>query len=172
MQRQIIGSIPVLIRALVFSRRCSPRLRHVRPRTPARQPALRIFPAFGCSTAAMFSTFPAMQPPCSLGPGRSSSPRGNGDGPNVAISFAENTDPFIKNCDPLGVPRVLLANHPFKIIPAAGEIRLKPQLREEPRFSRYDMDGRQHPKDLDPSWWGNSIEHRDGDSLASETRLV
>src|SRR5271170_883342 len=37
----------------------------------------------------------------------------NQHGPHVVLDYASNTDPFIKACDPLGVPRVLLANHPF-----------------------------------------------------------
>jgi hypothetical protein len=79
----------------------------------------------------------------------------NGHGPNIALGYDSNTDPFIKYCDPLGVPRVLLANHPFKIVSLPAEIIV---LYERSRDSReIYADGRQHPKDLDPSWWGNSI---------------
>jgi hypothetical protein len=31
------------------------------------------------------------------------------------------------------------------------------------------MDGREHPKDLDPSYYGNSIGHREGDSIVVDT---
>ena len=44
--------------------------------------------------------------------------------PHVVIDYASNTDPFIKACDPLGVPRVLLANHPFKVVQTPSEMIL------------------------------------------------
>jgi hypothetical protein len=91
----------------------------------------------------------------------------NGHGPNVVLDFASNTDPFIKSCDPLGVPRVLLANHPFKIVPVAGEMLV---LYERSHgFREIYMDGREHPKDLDASWWGHSIGKWDGDALVVDT---
>jgi len=31
------------------------------------------------------------------------------------------------------------------------------------------MDGRQHPKELDPTWWGHSIGHYEGDTLVIDT---
>jgi hypothetical protein len=91
----------------------------------------------------------------------------NGHGPNVVIDFASNTDPFIKSCDPLGVPRVLLANHPFKIVPAAGEMIILYERSHD--FREIYMDGRAHPKDLDPTWWGHSIGHWEGDTLVVDT---
>jgi hypothetical protein len=91
----------------------------------------------------------------------------NGHGPNVVVDFASNTDPFIKACDPLGVPRVLLANHPFKIVPAAGEMVMLYERSHD--FREIYMDGREHPKDLDPSWWGHSIGKWDGDTLVVDT---
>jgi len=91
----------------------------------------------------------------------------NGHGPNVVVDFASNTDPFIKACDPLGVPRVLLANHPFKMVPAAGEMIVLYERSHD--FREIYMDGREHPKDLDPSWWGHSIGKWDGDILVVDT---
>lgn len=91
----------------------------------------------------------------------------NGHGPNVALDFTSNTDPFIKACDPLGLPRVLLANHPFKIIPAAGEIVILYERSHD--FREIYMDGRSHPADPDPSWWGHSIGKWQGDTLVVDS---
>jgi hypothetical protein len=91
----------------------------------------------------------------------------NGHGPNVALDFASNTDPFIKSCDPLGLPRVLLANHPFKIVSAAGEIVILYERSHD--FREIYMDGRSHPSDPDPSWWGNSIGKWQGDTLVIDS---
>jgi hypothetical protein len=88
-------------------------------------------------------------------------------GPNAALNFAANNDPYIRYCDPLGVPRILLANHPFKMVQAPGELII---LYERSRgFREIYMDGREHPKDLDPSWWGDSIGKWDGDTLVIDS---
>jgi hypothetical protein len=79
----------------------------------------------------------------------------NQHGPNVVLDYEHNTDPFIKYCDPLGVPRVLLANHPYKMVPLPAEVIILYERSHD--FREIYTDGREHPKDLDPSWWGNSI---------------
>ena len=91
----------------------------------------------------------------------------NQHGPHVVLDYASNTDPFIKACDPLGVPRVLLANHPFKIVQAPSEVILLYERSHD--FREVYMDGRDHPKDMDPSWWGNSIGKWDGDTLVIDS---
>jgi hypothetical protein len=91
----------------------------------------------------------------------------NGHGPHRVIDFADNTDPFIKACDPLGVPRILLANHPFKVVQTPSEVILLYERSHD--FREIYMDGREHPKDLDPSWWGHSIGKWDGDALAIDS---
>jgi hypothetical protein len=88
-------------------------------------------------------------------------------GPNAALDFSVDNDPYVRYCDPLGVPRILLANHPFKIVQAPGEMII---LYERSRgFREIYMDGREHPKDLDPSWWGHSIGKWDGDTLVIDS---
>ena len=91
----------------------------------------------------------------------------NQHGPHVVIDFESNTDPFIKACDPLGVPRVLLANHPFKVVQTPSEVILLYERSHD--FREVYMDGREHPKDMDPSWWGHSIGKWDGDTLAIDS---
>ena len=161
MRKQIVGSIPVLLVAAGFLPDDVRSGVRAPARTPAPHPALRIFPAFGFRSGGNVFDLPRdAAAHAAWRPRRNSIPRGTATGPMWSSDFAENTDPFIKNCDPLGVPRVLLANHPFKIVPAAGEMLILYERSHD--FREIYMDGRQHPKDLDPSWWGHSIGHWDG----------
>jgi hypothetical protein len=91
----------------------------------------------------------------------------NTHGPNPVIDIESNTDPFLKSCEPLGVPRVLLANHPFKMVPAAGELIVLYERSHD--FREIYMDGREHTQDLEASWWGHSIGKWDGDTLVVDT---
>ena len=91
----------------------------------------------------------------------------SGHSPNVSLGYDTNTDPFIKYCDPLGVPRVLLANHPFKMIPLPNEVIVLYERSHD--FRELYTDGRQHPKDLDPSWWGHSIGKWEDGALAVDS---
>jgi hypothetical protein len=118
----------------------------------------------GSVSAFEFPRNPAPMQPAALAKFNSEK---NGHGPNAIIDFASNTDPFLKSCEPLGVPRVLLANHPFKIIPAAGEVIVLYERSHD--FREIHMDGRGHPKDLDPSWWGHSIGRWEGETLVVDT---
>lgn len=154
MRRRIIGLIPVLLAALAFSQAA-----HAQT-TPDLS---GVWLQYGGNVFDLPRDAAPMQPAAKA---KFDTER-NGHGPNVVIDFASNTDPFIKSCDPLGVPRVLLANHPFKIVPAAGEIIILYERSHD--FREIYMDGRQHPKDLDPSWWGHSIGHWDGDALVIDT---
>ena len=91
----------------------------------------------------------------------------NTHGPSPVIDIESNTDPFLKSCEPLGVPRVLLANHPFKMVPAASEMIVLYERSHD--FREIYMDGRQHPQDLEASWWGHSIGKWYGDTLVVDT---
>jgi hypothetical protein len=77
--------------------------------------------------------------------------------------FAIEPDPFLQFCDPLGVPRVLLTNTPIKIVPTAGEVIMLYERNHD--FREVYTDGREHPKDPDPSWWGHSIGRWDGNTF-------
>lgn len=76
------------------------------------------------------------------------------------------TDPYL-SCYPPGVPRILLIPFPFEIIQASGRILM---LFEYDHFVRQIYtDGREHPKDLGPTWMGNSIGNWNGDTLVIDT---
>lgn len=87
-------------------------------------------------------------------------------GPN-GVSLAQSNDPVI-NCFPPGVPRIYLQRgEPLEIIQQPGRIIM---------FFEYDhfvrqiyTDGRQHPKDLAPTWMGDSIGKWEGDTLVVDT---
>jgi len=76
-------------------------------------------------------------------------------------------DPFLESCDPLGVPRVLLTNTPVKIVQTPAESVFLYERNHD--FREVYTDGREHPKDLDPSWWGHSIGYWDGPAFVVDT---
>ena len=76
-------------------------------------------------------------------------------------------DPFLEACDPLGVPRVLLTNTPVKIVQTPAETVLLYERNHD--FREVYTDGREHPKDLDSSWWGHSIGRWDGAAFVVDT---
>jgi hypothetical protein len=77
------------------------------------------------------------------------------------------------NCLPTGVPRI--APYPWRIVqvPAYGEATHLYFLFEGNihSFRQIFMDGRDHPppEELDPSWYGHSIGHWEGDTLVIDT---
>jgi hypothetical protein len=77
------------------------------------------------------------------------------------------TDPFLAYCDPLSTPRVLLTNIPHRIVQTPSEVVFLYERNHD--FREVYTDGRTHPKDLDPSWWGHSIGRWDGNALVVDT---
>jgi len=76
-------------------------------------------------------------------------------------------DPFLDYCEPLGAPRVLLTNVPQKFVQTPNEIVVLYERNHD--FREIYLDGRQHPKDVDASWWGHSIGRWDGNTLVVDT---
>jgi hypothetical protein len=74
-------------------------------------------------------------------------------------------------CLPTGVPRV--APYPWRIVqtPSYGEATHLYFLFEGNihSYRQIFMDGRAHPDDLEPTWYGHSIGHWEGDTLVIET---
>jgi hypothetical protein len=69
-------------------------------------------------------------------------------------------------CLPTGVPR--RDPYPSKIIqqPNLVVILFEGNLHS---FRQIFLDRKEHPKDLNPSWWGDSISHWEGDQLVVDT---
>ena len=70
------------------------------------------------------------------------------------------------NCLPTGVPR--MAPYPWTIASAPGRLFFIFEANIH-SYRQILMDGRQHPKDLDPTWYGDSIGHWEGDTLVVDT---
>jgi len=87
-------------------------------------------------------------------------------GPN-SVSITESNDPILQ-CFPPGVPRIyLIRGEPVEIANIPGRVVM---LFEYDHFVRnIYTDGRQHPKDLNPSWMGDAIGKWDGDTLVVDT---
>ena len=70
------------------------------------------------------------------------------------------------NCLPTGVPR--MAPYPWKIVqtPSLIVFLFEGNIHS---YRQIFLDGRSHPKDLDPTWYGDSIGHWEGDTLVVDT---
>ncbi len=70
------------------------------------------------------------------------------------------------NCLPTGVPR--LPPYPLKIVqtPSVMVILFEGNIHS---YRQIFLDGRSHPKDLDPTWYGDSIGKWEGDTLVVDT---
>jgi len=73
-----------------------------------------------------------------------------------------------EHCLPHGVVGAMLPNTPFKIAHAPGvTFLLYEQLNQ---YRQIFTDGRKHPEDPNPAWWGYSVGHWDSDSFVVDTR--
>jgi hypothetical protein len=78
----------------------------------------------------------------------------------------DSQDPIL-NCLPPGVPRILLMPFPIQIVHAPGQVIM---LFEYDHYVRTIFtDRKQHPRDLDPTWMGDSVGHWEGDTLVVDT---
>jgi len=79
---------------------------------------------------------------------------------------ANSEDPIL-NCQPPGVPRIMLIPFPMQIVQTPGEVVM---LFEYDHYVRHIyLDRRSHPKELDSSWMGDSIGWWEGDTLVIDT---
>src|SRR5665213_498758 len=86
-----------------------------------------------------------------------------GCGPRAS---AQSQDPVLR-CFPPGVPRIMLIPFPMQIFQPAGTLIM---VFEYDHFVRQiNMDRREHPDDLGPTWMGDSIGRWEGDTLVVDT---
>jgi hypothetical protein len=79
---------------------------------------------------------------------------------------ADSEDPIL-NCQPPGVPRIMLIPFPMQVIQVPGEVIM---LFEYDHYIRHIyLDRRAHPKELDLTWMGDSIGWWEGDTLVVDT---
>jgi hypothetical protein len=85
-----------------------------------------------------------------------------------AVPLSQTNDPVATGCFPPGVPRVYLQRgEPMEIFQVPGRVLM---LFEYDHYVRQIFtDGRQHPRDVNPSWMGDSIGHWEGNTLVVDT---
>jgi hypothetical protein len=81
-------------------------------------------------------------------------------------TFENVTDPRIKYCDPIGVPRIYNVPNLFKFIQTKDYVYI---LHETGSYWRQIAMNKEHPKDPGPSWWGDSVGKYEGDTLVVDT---
>ncbi len=84
-------------------------------------------------------------------------------GPNATF---DSDDPRIKYCDPIGLPRIFLVPNQIKFVQTLDIVYI---LFEYGTVGLQVAMNREHPKDPDPSWWGDSIGRYEGDTLVIDT---
>lgn len=98
--------------------------------------------------------------------------RGGAEIPFTAVGQAKfkSYDPLddpTAQCLPPGLVRAMNAPFPLQIVQSPGQVVM---LWEYMHFFRViPTDGRNHPKDLDPTWMGDSVGKWDGDTLVVDT---
>jgi len=83
----------------------------------------------------------------------------------------KNYDPakfdYTAHCLPMGWTRQMNAPMPLEIMQEPNRIALLFEAWNT--FKVVPTDGRNHPKDVDPTWMGNSVGHWEGDTLVIDT---
>ena len=78
----------------------------------------------------------------------------------------DSEDPIL-NCQPPGVPRIMLIPFPMQVIQIPGEVIM---LFEYDHYIRHIyLNRRAHPKELDLTWMGDSVGWWEGDTLVVDT---
>ena len=87
------------------------------------------------------------------------------DAEKIKQSRLSTQDPEV-NCLPTGVPR--MAPYPWRIVMTPERVFFLFEGNVH-SYRQIFMDGRKHPVYLDPSWYGHSIGHWEGDTLVVDT---
>ena len=66
-----------------------------------------------------------------------------------------------------GIPRASISGVPFEIVQNANRVAFLYELMTT--FRSIPLDGREHPKDLEPSFFGNGVGHWEGDTLVIDS---
>ena len=86
------------------------------------------------------------------------------NGPHA--TFENTTDPRLKYCDPVGVPRIYLVPTQFRFVQTPDIVYILYQY--GPSWRPIAMN-RPHRPDPDPTWWGDSVGKYEGDTLVIDT---
>jgi hypothetical protein len=81
-------------------------------------------------------------------------------------STVDSTDPILR-CLPPGVPRIMLMPFPMQIVQTPNEVMM---IFEYDHYVRHIyMDRREHPRDMSPTWMGDSIGRWEGNTLVVDS---
>jgi len=78
----------------------------------------------------------------------------------------KKTDDPANKCLPMGVPR--LSTYPQKFVQTPTEIIILDEG-DIHTFRIVYLNGRKHPEEVNPTWYGDSVGHWDGDTLVVDT---
>lgn len=84
-------------------------------------------------------------------------------GPNKTF---DTDDPRIVYCDPIGIPRIYVVPNLFKFVQTPDTVY---QIFEYNTLGRQIPLNRQHPKDPDPTWWGDAVGRYEGDTFVIDS---
>jgi hypothetical protein len=79
---------------------------------------------------------------------------------------AGGNDPILR-CYPSGIPRLLFFPQPFEIVQASDRVFMF--FEREHEFRQIWTDGHSHPKDVEPTWMGDSVGKWEGDTFVVDT---
>lgn len=79
---------------------------------------------------------------------------------------AGGNDPILK-CDPTGIPRILFFPQPFEVVMTPERTFMF--FERDHAFRQIWTDGRDHPKDLEPTWMGDSTGKWDGETFVVDS---
>jgi hypothetical protein len=79
----------------------------------------------------------------------------------------ESKEDPVGHCIPAGVPRADAVPYPWKVLNTPGEMTILYEAVHG--FRQVFLDGRELPKDPNPTWMGYSVGHWDGDTLVVDT---
>ncbi len=86
-----------------------------------------------------------------------------GYGPKASV---DTTDPILR-CNPSGIPRILYWPQPFEIVQTPDRVFMF--FEHERVWRQIWTDGRSHPKEVEPTWMGDSIGKWEGDTFVVDT---
>jgi hypothetical protein len=92
--------------------------------------------------------------------------------PSAAAAYRLRSESFstespLSHCQPAGVPMAETAPGPFKIVQTPGLIVML--YERDTTFRQIHTDGRKHPDDPQPAWFGYSVGQWEGDTLVVDT---
>ena len=79
----------------------------------------------------------------------------------------ENVQGAVANCLPPGIPGIMSQPYPLEFLFTPGKVTIVIEAYNQMR--RVYTDGRGHPADPEPLWYGHSIGHWEGDTLVVDT---